>query len=1383
MQGTKMGSNWYQYFLITAGIVATVLFGVFWYRELFPEYKIYQNDYIALEKFRSTYTNEPVPVFPEGIKQIVFERKDNGPPGIERCVSCHVALDIPYFSSTKLDRDVNGNLVLDKEGRPLQVPNEDYIWKKLDDKIAQLTDPQVNAQLEEEGNYSKIADNLSTAEHYKQLKKAKVGEYVYDVTKVLKMHPLIGRETRPFEYHPMTEFGCTSCHNGNGQGLTTEKAHGPVFDGQYDVEFQGPVPKFTESDPKNDPRFASEFNHMPGPGLIFQTSPIFVGPLVQAKCMNCHQNSHHAILGAFNMASDVIENRKKQSNAIQSSVDQEKEALISLLEMKNSIESVGLKKTVVNFSNLSQLYSLPDSERSKYTAKVQYLEQNGELSLEKEEEAQKTILNRINGQIEEILGSSSLADQLSKSTAEAKKTNENIDYTKIVNQFIEENSSSPQAKGSLFKKILALNLNKEILRHVQDTETSFEKTMADQTVISAISSDIDLMTKNYHRGEELYLSQACYACHKISGFARGGVGPELTREGTSYPWFIKQSIVWPQADLPTSTMPNYHLDHEELQDLVTYLLGQVGENNAVSPTQYKTQVQEWEAGKKMPWEKPITPAQMQDVHYAMTVFATQGCSACHRLKGFESDVGYRVELNGKPDFDTLYKEKQWFTKLIPEMIVGSYLVKVLEEHSEEIDKHIVDHVRHGSIIEEIDHIVPGQIESLYTDFKFAARAKNHEYQTKAATEKEPIKKAEILNELEKWRKRVHRVLMIFIQEYGLGRLIGPRPNWSGVYRSDEWLMEHFHNPSQHVARSIMPVMPFDDTKFYALTHMLDVLGKRNRDAVREVWTHRGFSPEMAFMTHCSQCHGEYKQGNGPVSLWIYPIPKNLNNADFLRNLTKERVIQSITHGVSGTPMPPWGEVGAHKPYLNDIPVLDTSEIKQLADWIFSSLPGGQVIKGAQDVQKWHYTPEDVIKELREEGNKLKGGAPEKSKEEGMSEPRAGSSILSQLPTGEGLLASLYPVLAQMTSSSMDIDDIFEKKTNPIPGADPWAYYIKKKYYTEDNINAGKAFFEMNCAVCHGAEADGSSIRAEQMKDAKPRMLINLDWSKSRDDLRLLRSIKYGVPGTAMTPWGDLTSSLQRLQLVMFIRSLSEEHLLREELATTLYQVYEHSALVVENARVFEYQSLAKVQDQYNELHAHREMLYENFAPDEVDSKKILETYQKELNVLLELKKHQQIDQILLNLRGEINNERDIYQRLGILLLASSLEESDFQNYLKLISLNKDRFRFDNEILASDFKSDTEEAIANLGKSIIEDINTKVEGLQKNKILTEGKISSMNRMNEIQDFQTQIDSYTKLRNNLISGFAEAKRSRQKQKALFDEYQQKLKEISQKPKSLG
>ena len=165
-----------------------------------------------------------------------------------------------------------------------------------------------------------------------------------------------------------------------------------------------------------------------------------------------------------------------------------------------------------------------------------------------------------------------------------------------------------------------------------------------------------------------------------------GVGPELTREGLNYPWFIKQSIVWPQADTPASTMPNYHLDHEELQDLVTYLLAQIGERSTVSPIAYKVAIKEWEAGKKMPWEEPITPSQIHDLKYGMTVFATEGCAACHRLKGFESNVGYQIETKATPDFELLEKEHEWFQGLIPESIVGSELVTILDKNKVEIDK-------------------------------------------------------------------------------------------------------------------------------------------------------------------------------------------------------------------------------------------------------------------------------------------------------------------------------------------------------------------------------------------------------------------------------------------------------------------------------------------------------------------------------------------------------------------------------------------------------------------------------------------------------------------------------------------------------------------------
>ena len=166
---------------------------------------------------------------------------------------------------------------------------------------------------------------------------------------------------------------------------------------------------------------------------------------------------------------------------------------------------------------------------------------------------------------------------------------------------------------------------------------------------------------------------------------------------------------------------------------------------------------------------------------------------------------------------------------------------------------------------------------------------------------------------------------------------------------------------------------------------------------------------------------------------------------------------------------------------------------------------------------------------------------------------------NNLHLADNYYADLEPKVSISKKKSEGVDSIFDIVIDPMAELDQSkGYYIKQKYYTPKNLEAGKNFFELNCAVCHGAEGDGSGIRASIMTVSKPRMFTNLDWIKTRDDLRLLRSIKYGVPGTSMTPWGDLTSSLQRLQLVMFIRSLTVDKDMREMLAEYLYKTFDSS---------------------------------------------------------------------------------------------------------------------------------------------------------------------------------------------------------------------------------
>lgn len=1326
----------YQFSLIALGIVVTLLLGVFFYRELFPEYKIYQNDYVALEKFRSTYTGEPPPAFKEGIRQIVQEREDKGPSLVDRCVSCHVALQFSHFSPTKIAEDINGRVLYDEQGLPLQVPNENYIWAKLNQAIDSSKDSK-------------------EIEYLKSLKVAKVGEHVYDVTKVLAAHPLIGRETRPFEFHPLEEYGCTSCHNGNGSGLTTPKAHGPVFDGEYEIEFMGHAPQFTESDPANDPKFSKVFNHKPGHELLFQTTPIFVGSLIQAKCVQCHQSSQSTLQSAANAATALAGKRQRSAQSLQNALNQEQELLVSYLEIKQSIQKVGVAQTIAAMRQKTENYSLPGSIRERVSHQIDYLMRlvggNDGLRSQNAQPAADVVLMDINGQLEAILGSKELVQSLEKVAVGTEQ-----EISQVVSTFVVDNSKNPQAKGTLFSKLRSLELEQELIAHIQDTKSSFETAANDPQVVNALTADIDLLTKDFTHGQNLFISQACYACHRIAGFARGGVGPELTQEGKYYPWFIKESIVWPQADLPTSTMPNFKMDHEEVEDLVTYLLGQHGSSNAVSPVDYKIRIQEWESGKKQSWEKPITPSQVHDLDYSMTVFATEGCAACHRLKGFESNVGFRAEKEQKDQWSiaSRIKENDWFKQLVPEMIIGSQLVQVLEEHSDEIDQRIIDGVRENALLEQIEKHHPGIIESYNTNFKYAMRAKNSEYTNLANQEKDPAKKAEMLEKLDQWKQRVRRVMMAYIQEYGLGRLIGPRPNWSGVYRTDEWLMEHFRNPSNHVPKSIMPVFPFDDTKFYALTHMLDTLGRKNRDALRAIWQHSGFNPELAYQTYCSQCHGEFLAGNGPVSEWIYPIPKNLRNADFLRNLTKERVIYSITHGIKGTPMPPWGEVGADKPHGDNIPVLNAGEIQRLADWLFFNIPGSTVIPASEDVPKWRYEPEDVLHELKKEGGSLKNIPPTRDP-------------LSFLPNGSEFYAALIPRVFPKTAPE-EVADVFDIIPDQTKGPDQNLYYIKKEYYTPENLRQGQEFFEINCAICHGREGEGAGLRAGIMQDAKPRMFTNLGWINSRDDLRLLRSIKFGVPGTAMTPWGDLTTSFQRMQLVMFIRSLSKEHKKRDELASALFQAFDSAKIAVETERVTEFSTITKLKEELAQTDADVKRLYNESKEGAVDSKEAVVAYEKKLELLNQLREQEKKDASLKELKAAIASQSDIYQSIGTNMIVQDFEGSALEKVIQMIQLNKGRVSLDNDRLMIKADANKDAEVQKIAAEIIESISHQIQDLEKARTLQEGKIPSQEQKQTLSTIKSDLTALTKLKIKFLSGMEQIRILQEKEMELYKKY---------------
>lgn len=1022
MQGRR-----FQYCLILLSIAVTGFVGLYFLREIFPEYRLYQKAYVALEHFRAEKTQSPPSTFQFGVKQIVLPQPNNAPEIIDRCISCHVSLDVESYSPTRLQKDVNGVIMRDEHGVPLKLPNENYVFKLLEDNItASQNDPKRLAELKA----------MREVEHDGRL---------IDLSKVLVMHPLLGREERPFQFHSVEEIGCTSCHNGNGRALTSDKAHGPVFDGMYEPAFEGTPRHFLEKDLQNDPPFSKVFNNKPGHTLLFQTTPLFTGGLIEANCIQCHLNSYELL--DDDQSAQLKKKLESDQTLLEGALEANKQALDSLLFLEKQIAEQGVSDTLKLLSQEAANPEVPSLKRRALHQQKKWLENH----------LQDAHEGRIYIHIEEL-----------------KKLQQSV--------------TTAQPKNVL---------------------------------------EIDRLTPVYQLGQEEYFWQACYACHRISGLSRGGVGPDLTQEGLVYPWFIKFKLRDPQGSFATSRMPNMHLDHTELEALTTFLLAQKGKRPVISDIDYKTNIKAWDEGKKQPWEAPLPPGEIRNLNTGLKVFATEGCAACHRLRGFTSSVGLSRQADPNSSWEDIEEQREWFQDLIPELIgssdiPGTLLVQKLKEHAGQIDQNIIVGVKEEGLLDQLHREHPELLFSFYSPFAYAMRAQNDQLQGVA---------------LDAWQNRVLRVALMYMQEYGLGRLIGPRLNWSGIFRSNAWLMQHFYDPAGMVPRSLMPSLRFDATKFAALTYMLEEMGRKNLKADRLRWDKEGFQPQTAYALYCAQCHGlSSRRDEAPLLQWIYPIPKNLRNSTFLGSLTRPRMIESILHGVKGTPMPPWGEIPQDKSFDNNQPLLTRPEVEQLVNWLLRSVPTG--IK-EQNVPKWQYTPQDVLEDLKREKETLKA---EHFEEEPALLATAGSAYLGAPAPKE---------------EPLTIETLFEVRPNSMEGLlDKEGYYIQSRFATPANLAAGQRFFVENCAVCHGVEGGGDGPRALEMYESKPRILTNIHWLDTRDDLRLLRSIKYGVPGTSMVAWGDATTMRQRLQLVLYIRHLSAQLKMRDALSQGLYEDFE-----------------------------------------------------------------------------------------------------------------------------------------------------------------------------------------------------------------------------------
>ena len=108
----------------------------------------------------------------------------------------------------------------------------------------------------------------------------------------------------------------------------------------------------------------------------------------------------------------------------------------------------------------------------------------------------------------------------------------------------------------------------------------------------------------------------------------------------------------------------------------------------------------------------------------------------------------------------------------------------------------------------------------------------------------------------------------------------------------------------------------------------------------------------------------------------------------------------------------------------------------------------------------------------------------------------------------GILGGLFFVLVGLTGS-------FTFAAAPDGWPKDWPAY------NDELVAKGKAVYKVNCDTCHGPKGDGQGIAGKMLQPPPRGFADPKGFKKGAKPADLYKSIKEGLPGTAMAPFGHI----------------------------------------------------------------------------------------------------------------------------------------------------------------------------------------------------------------------------------------------------------------------
>jgi len=125
-------------------------------------------------------------------------------------------------------------------------------------------------------------------------------------------------------------------------------------------------------------------------------------------------------------------------------------------------------------------------------------------------------------------------------------------------------------------------------------------------------------------------------------------------------------------------------------------------------------------------------------------------------------------------------------------------------------------------------------------------------------------------------------------------------------------------PSERAASTVGMAVLHGQTEAVDNTHR-SVIGHEASKKLPTELSGDAVTGKAYFIQNCTACHGINGDGNGPRAYFIFPKPRNFQDPEFHKQLSRPQLFNAIKNGVLGREMPAWGKV------LSDQQIMDITE--------------------------------------------------------------------------------------------------------------------------------------------------------------------------------------------------------------------------------------------------------------------------------------------------------------------------------------------------------------------------------------------------------------------------------------------------------------------------